>query len=319
MKKCAYCGKELTKKNRTKEHIIPNGLIKLFPNQNITFTPDKAYKDNFGQSISDVCQSCNGGVLSDLDTYGVNLIKTYFLKTYNLHDILNVNFDCDKLSRWLIKIAYNDARISKEGVNWFIKNMDYILGKSSSHSNFSILAGINVDMNPLGEENDLYLPLNINTDLEFYPLGCIPYETMVFGIKSNRKIQPLNLKEIYKSYSFRFGSAKFILILWKNSASNEEIDSTKKLIEKLFPYKDILNDNLILEKVNDAFLSRYTNLIIGNEGLSISDSKVISLVPNFKDKQEYLREAFKKINANSEIDTEKLIMDDYNKNLVKEK
>ena len=35
MKKCAYCNIDLTKKIKTKEHVIPNGLINLFPNQNI--------------------------------------------------------------------------------------------------------------------------------------------------------------------------------------------------------------------------------------------------------------------------------------------
>ena len=64
MKHCAYCGIPLVKKIKSREHIIPNGLLKLFPEQNITFTANKAYKDNFGQAISDVCTICNGGYLS---------------------------------------------------------------------------------------------------------------------------------------------------------------------------------------------------------------------------------------------------------------
>lgn len=61
MKKCAYCGKGLAK-SRTKELIIPNGLIKLFTNQNITLTPNKACKYNFWQSILDIYNLCNGGI-----------------------------------------------------------------------------------------------------------------------------------------------------------------------------------------------------------------------------------------------------------------
>ena len=167
----------------------------------------------------------------------------------------------------------------------------------------------------------MYFPLNINSNLEFYDSGYIPYETLEFGIKSNRKVDPLNLEAIYESYSFRFGSARFILLLWKKSASAEEIVNTNNLIETLFPYKNILNENLILEKVNDAFLTNYTSIIIGNVGLSISDNKLLSLVPDLENTQKYLKEVFQGITAESDINIEKLVIDSYNNkvsNLSKE-
>lgn len=103
--------------------------------------------------------------------------------------------------------------------------MDYILEKTYHHDSFSILAGINIDMNPLGKENELCLPLCINSNLKFYESRCIPYETMVLGVKSNTEIKPLNLNAFYKSYSFRFGSVRFMLILWKKSFSVDEINN----------------------------------------------------------------------------------------------
>lgn len=230
------------------------------------------------------------------------------MKKYKFHDTLSINFDFHKLSRWLIKIAYNYARASKEGTKWFLNNMDYILEKTYYHDNFSILAGINIDMSPLGEENGLYLPLCINSNLKFYESGCIPHETMVFGIKSNNEVNPLNLNAIYKSYSFRFGSARFILILWKKSFSVDEINNEIKLIDSLFPYKNILSPNFILEKVNDAFLSNYSNIIIGNLGLSISDSRLFSLVPDFEKSRDYIR----KINSELKINVEQLVISNYN-------
>lgn len=154
MRQCAYCGKVLVKNIKSKEHIIQNGLIELFPDQNITFTSDRAYKDNNGQSISDVCKICNNGVLSRLDDYGIKLIKDNFMQKFRPDDKLNISFDFNKMCRWLLKIAFNHERVEKNSCTWFKRNMDYINDTSHTSERCSVLAGLHVDMNSLGEEND---------------------------------------------------------------------------------------------------------------------------------------------------------------------
>ena len=73
MKKCAYCGEELGSPlhDKTDEHIIPNSLLKLYPKQDISIYNTKRFVDNRGMTIADVCSSCNNGILSKLDSYGV--------------------------------------------------------------------------------------------------------------------------------------------------------------------------------------------------------------------------------------------------------
>lgn len=312
MKKCAYCGIDLTKKNKTKEHIIPNGLIKLFPEQDITFTLDKAYKDNFGQSISDVCNTCNNIKLSELDSYGIKLIRENFMKDFERDDKLSITFNKNKLSRWLLKIAYNYERISKSSCTWFQSNMDYILGESDICDSFSIFAGLHVDMNPMGEKNDLYLPLSIGTDLKFYDRGIIPIESLLYGIKSKEKIQPLNFKDIYKSFSFRFASARFIVILWKKSSDMREIESYNRLIEHLFPYVNINKSEAVLERTNDTFMGRFSNFIMGHTGISFMDQMLDNLVPNFESVKKHFENFGEEMKTKYGNMVEELVISKYN-------
>ena len=86
-KECAYCKKEFdSNRKRSAEHIFPQVLLELFPEQDVSFTPERTFKDNFGLTIADVCSECNNGILSGLDQYGGKLIKEQFLEEidYNL-------------------------------------------------------------------------------------------------------------------------------------------------------------------------------------------------------------------------------------------
>lgn len=312
MKKCAYCGRNLTKQFKSKEHIIPDSLIKLFPEQNITFTENKCYKDNTGQTISDVCTVCNNEFLSRLDTYGSNLIKCNFRRKFKKDDNLKMIFDFNKLSRWLLKVAYNVTRMEKNSCNWFKRNIDYINGTADIKDEVSIFAGLHVDMDPQGEENSLYLPLSICSDLHFYDTGILSYEGLMNGkiIKSSKK--PLNFKEIYKSYSFRFASARFVLILWKSQIDISNIRNIEGVIETLFPYKKISNNEVVLKRANDNLSGRFGNLIIGNIGMNIMDELVDSTIPNLEETQKYFTE-FQKTRTKKEKEiVGELIINSYN-------
>ena len=78
-KTCAYCKREFFGEvKRTAEHIFPQTLLQLYPEQDVSFTPEKIFKDNSGLTIADVCAGCNNGALSELDSYGGELIKKQF-------------------------------------------------------------------------------------------------------------------------------------------------------------------------------------------------------------------------------------------------
>lgn len=84
MKKCAYCGELLGTpfRSKTDEHIIPDSLLKLYPEQDISINNKSSFVDNRGMTISDVCSSCNNGILSELDSYGKQLIESNFYIPY---------------------------------------------------------------------------------------------------------------------------------------------------------------------------------------------------------------------------------------------
>ncbi|HEY5588188.1 MAG TPA: hypothetical protein VIK86_04430 [Candidatus Paceibacterota bacterium] len=314
MKHCAYCGIPLVKNIKSREHIIPNGLLKLFPEQNITFTANKAYKDNFGQAISDVCTICNGGYLSILDDYGIDLIKHNFMRKFKPDDNINISFDFNKMCRWLLKIAFNHERVEKNACTWFKRNINYINGTNNTSERCSVFGGLHVDMNPLGEENDLYLPLGIGNDLKFYDTGILSYPGLMNGKSEISTRGPLNFKDIYKSYSFRFASARFILILWKSTSLANDIENTEKLIQALFPYKNINEPKVTLERANDNLSGRFGNLIIGTVGMSIMDERIRSMIPDLEATQKHFRE-FRNSRDDKAFDTviEKMTLDQYNR------
>lgn len=113
---CVYCGHpfDANMHKKTREHVIPHSIIELFPEQNIVFSKNGTWRDANGQMTKDVCASCNNTVLSALDAYGVELIRTSFLNPISLSDKDNtfpVNLDYPVLSKWILKIAYNNSRV----------------------------------------------------------------------------------------------------------------------------------------------------------------------------------------------------------------
>ena len=222
-----------------------------------------------------------------------------------MNDVLKISFDNDKLSKWLIKIAFNHERVVKGDASWFEKNIDYIMGKSSVNGNFSVFAGLYSDIVPFGEENGLYLPLNIGSDLKFFDNGFMFDDG------------PIIIKKIYKSYSFRFANVKFLLILWDDDIKKDELSCSEELINILFPYKNINNENLTLERVNDAFTYMFSNFVIGYPGLAMMDDLLNSTVPDLEYVQNTYRESFKNLDKEFTEHIQELSIESYNMNANK--
>lgn len=156
------------------------------------------------------------------------------------------------------------------------------------------------------------MTLCIGSDLKFYDTGILSHCALINGRIENSTRVPLNFKDIYKSYSFRFASARFILILWKSTALMKDIENIENLIETLFPYKNINKSEIILERANDNLSGRFSNLIIGNVGMSMMDDMVRSRVLDLEETQKCFRESRKSRDWTLDNVVEELIIDKYN-------
>jgi hypothetical protein len=106
---CSYCGEEGVP---TREHIIPSWYYKHDPGPDDSGFMERA-KGKIVKTeltIRDVCSDCNGGRLSELDSYGKKLFFAD-LKNYVYTDTEHLfEYDYELLCRWLLKVAYNSAR-----------------------------------------------------------------------------------------------------------------------------------------------------------------------------------------------------------------
>lgn len=129
---CAFCGDT---KNLTREHIFPNGVLKRFESDMLSYSDKSKRMFKADLVVKDVCKLCNNGVLSDIDSSFVklydNFIRTPLLPGSNAE----LNFDYDLLLRELLKISFNSARASADGfkaIKALKKYVPYILGNVDS-------------------------------------------------------------------------------------------------------------------------------------------------------------------------------------------
>lgn len=140
---CAYCKKDAP---ATREHVIP-AFIYRFQKElqaKVIGWNEVANKMVGGEhQVKDVCEKCNGGVLSSLDAYGKEfLIANGFLTQNYIHRRAELSYDYDRLVRWLLKISFNSTRTDQGHVHLFEKFIPYILNGSPSPQkiDFAVLA-----------------------------------------------------------------------------------------------------------------------------------------------------------------------------------
>ncbi|KPH76565.1 MULTISPECIES: hypothetical protein [Bacillaceae] len=275
---CAYCNNKMGGSLvRTKEHIIPDGLIKLFPEEDITFIKDKSFKDNNGLTIKDVCNICNNGVLSDLDSYGNGIIANHFMCSFGIADNYNREFQFEfnyhLLSRWLLKIAYNYERVYKSNTKWFKDNVNYILkGEKYFKDNISLFAGLHVNMIPVPEDVHGKFSLSIIKNPKLLPLG-VTYS--IYNEERNKEML-ISSGQIENIYVIRFASAVFLIILWMDVDEKEKYLIEEKInnlftFEKLIPEKNLYK----VRRVSEAFnCTTGYGAISGKIGLELSEKLI---------------------------------------------
>lgn len=127
MPTCAYCEQPCI---ATREHIIPRWFIEARKELD-TFSARAPVTHLKGDLVvRDVCETCNNGVLADLDAYGKELYERYFATPLYAGEAVEFKFDRERLLRWLLKISYNSARAQNADFGILREYRKTILGQA---------------------------------------------------------------------------------------------------------------------------------------------------------------------------------------------
>ncbi len=271
---CAFC-KENNK--LTKEHIIPESLINLFPECDYTYRRGKETKTfQAHPMIKDVCAVCNNEALSILDQYGLSMIEKYFYTNYVPDSEVEVVYSYNLLSRFLMKLCFNSDRSFKQNQEWFENNLSYILGKKDfTNYSFSVYAGLAINTSPLPNFFFENKQLEIVRGVRLLPQGMLRYaDGMGHSVEIVKDIGEFDVPSIHDVYALRLGASQFLLILWKKEAEKREVKNYEKLIERIFPYVRFSEDEKMvkLTRCTHAFNYHHIEIIDSNLGMSIADS-----------------------------------------------
>ncbi|WP_439892455.1 hypothetical protein ACS7SF_08135 [Ralstonia sp. 25C] len=93
--------------------------------------------------IRDVCDVCNSGVLSELDSYGREVLVASKVLVRNYTKLnLALRYEYDRLVRWLLKLSFNSSRVDQAHSYLFEPFIPFILGEAASpvRSKIAVLA-----------------------------------------------------------------------------------------------------------------------------------------------------------------------------------
>lgn len=167
---CAYCG---SGDNLTNEHVFPDCFQKTFEPITPTRTPTGEKAILTALEIHDVCDRCNNGPLSRLDTYLCELNDLYFSKIVHPGDCIRFRYDFDALLRMLLKIGYNVARARKWPLGHWKDAVQYILGNSPCPEGFHVFLQLMIPT-PVEKTNRPVTPGT--TEIPPWPMSVYPID-----------------------------------------------------------------------------------------------------------------------------------------------
>jgi len=245
---CAYCGRlGLTKEDAysTKEHIVPDFMIQDEKDkmESVFFERKLSFKN--APVINDVCNYCNNGVLSELDAYIKNNLYDTFFDNIT-YDSKILKYDFNLLSRWLLKVSYNDMRIAQKDKAFDVYSLDiieYILGIKNELHQFRLFANLIPSKNAKRKRRK---------DEEYIPK---PFGMRVSDIESTDGLHPKfsRMISLFNFYFYMFYPAKTELefvnkrfyVELNNHDKAKIVASDKTFIESLEPtfnrHQDMVN------------------------------------------------------------------------------
>lgn len=272
---CPYCGNEMGEDARkiTQEHVIPKSLLQLYPEQDITFDLKRNIVNNDGITIGDVCEVCNGGVLSQLDSYGKELIASNFYHPYQYEDyyqVFQIELDTEKFMRWILKILYNEIRREKKPTDEIEKYIPFIMTGEAVTARAGFFLGLHVNLNPMSEEYFGIKPLQINMEPQFFAedfrRGADQVRFSIVGKK--------------QSFSIRFGNCIVYVVFWDENADESMIEQISETLETEYRFRELkINSNVYPVRC----VSSPTNVMLGNYAHFLSEKEVMETISGIED------------------------------------
>ena len=237
---CAYCEKD---KKATREHVTPDFIYKLLKQEDgehISWNSNfDDYKKNVESVIKDVCAKCNNEYLANLDSYGQEFVEYNNIHQATYLTNLVLHYDYQLLSRWLLKIAYNAARMTKSDTSNFTPYINYILhgNRDNAPSDKYYFIVIELLKPQLDKKENLY-PIHY-----FKKDGKLYSNPIYFAINS---YQP-KLGNRYKVSCIQIGSLRLHLLF-----TNKELSIGHSAIEKKKYINSMLNSYCLIPKMKSC-------------------------------------------------------------------
>lgn len=234
--KCAYCGKEA---KGSKEHIISNSVLDLFPECFLTIDEERKLVYQADPMIKDVCIDCNNKI-SYIDSYAKTFIEKYFIKKYSKDNSLNIAYDYSLIQKICLKYAFNDLRSKRKDTSFFSEEIiGFLLDKNKNEPlrNVTVLAGLAVNTSPIPDYIFGNMKFRWSDSLVFCENSLvmnIDYDTGKITLRENLEIQ--RFKSIELSYVFRFNSIQLLLLCWDKDISDADLKENKIILEYKYPY-----------------------------------------------------------------------------------
>jgi hypothetical protein len=179
--------------------------------------------------------------LTSLDTYGVSLVKEYFVEEiFDPDAVLSFTYDYNLLSRWLMKVFYNSQRSNKRDLSIFHDQLDYIRNIGPSKVRFSLFGALAINTSPVPP---FLLP---NYQLIISPNPGLLIDT--YGIEGkNHDPKVYHHPYLKGKHFFRAGTGLFLMLFWDENATGQEIIDLENAIAQFFPYTLLKEDETTVE------------------------------------------------------------------------
>lgn len=121
---CAYCDGDGP---LTREHVWPSGFLDRTGRRGAHLSTRSGTVHGADYVVKDVCEQCNNVQLSGLDDYFCRLYDSQMQMARGFDERHTLVYDYELLSRVLLKIAFNSARLAGSDITPFAPLRRYIL------------------------------------------------------------------------------------------------------------------------------------------------------------------------------------------------
>jgi hypothetical protein len=221
---CTYCNKSAV---ATREHVIPAFIYRFQKEleKKVIGWNEAAQKMTGGEfQVKDVCEKCNGGVLSQLDSYGKDFLTSSGFLVQNYTSLTSdLTYNYDLLSRWLLKISFNSSRTDGDHKHLFEKFTPYILTGT-----------------PLPLKNDISIIAALAAPIKTQNLND-EYDVLRDLAGASGRVNPFFMRiaygpDYYKAFTLRivmFGPLIFFLLMFRpGTPVGISANETKKFLKE---------------------------------------------------------------------------------------